>query len=455
MDILSKLNIRKRRSGRSTIKNSPKKQCLMSHGPLGDFENLPLELKYKLFSYLTVTDLSKLALASKALCKDVEDYRGTVYGRKKFLLNVDVHSMERTENWPSDAIHAYFRLGIYMKRTSFLKSTSKRLKHIGEYLSEHLICKEQCGDGRRCVSFYCYGTFLHTMIAGWDDFECLRVMEFVHQNSPVYRYLTRIFSSSPGTLPHLEVYVRCFYRRAFYDVLRKTEDKAYWLNTILKSHPIINQAKLMQILFLPKNSLGVHFSAAVYDSWEVSCLAELGKALLYLSQQKLWTDDNIISVIDEIIALPSAWNHHNVATLLFNCGEEITLRVFISKSINNRLSEIVCIAHHLLVVSVKASRSIETASHCIWMLMSQIDTTKRVYIATELVSNFKEAVIDMVDIGGGLVSELETLLEAASQFTQDILQLALEALKDNKVPYRQLGKVSSHTFDQPSVQIEE
>lgn len=64
-----------------------------------------------------------------------------------------------------------------------------------------------------------------------------------------------------GVLSHLEVYVRCFYRRAFIDVLRKKEDKAFWLNQILKPYPIVHQARLLQILFLLKsNGLCINYS---------------------------------------------------------------------------------------------------------------------------------------------------------------------------------------------------
>lgn len=58
-----------------------------------------------------VLDLSKVALSSKSMCQHIEDYRTTKAGRRKFLLETDVHSLERTKTWPADIIHAFFRLG--------------------------------------------------------------------------------------------------------------------------------------------------------------------------------------------------------------------------------------------------------------------------------------------------------------------------------------------------------
>lgn len=78
-----------------------------------------------------------------------------------------------------------------------------------------LVCREICGDGRKCISFYCYGTFLHTLIAGWDDVECLRVFSYVHQYSPVAKYLSRILSARPGkhfwVSPYLQYSSLCFW----------------------------------------------------------------------------------------------------------------------------------------------------------------------------------------------------------------------------------------------------
>ena len=47
----------------------------------------------------------------------VEEYRNSKQGRKKFLMEYDTHHMERTENWPSDIIHSFFRLGEWVLST--------------------------------------------------------------------------------------------------------------------------------------------------------------------------------------------------------------------------------------------------------------------------------------------------------------------------------------------------
>ena len=59
-------------------------------------------------------------------------------------------------------------------------------------------------------------------------------------------------------------------------------------------------------------TVGVNFSATVYERLDVASLLELGQALLLLSEQSLWTDDNIISVMDEVFGTLSETYHTTI-----------------------------------------------------------------------------------------------------------------------------------------------
>ena len=56
----------------------------------------------------------------------------------------------------------------------------------------------------------------------------------------------------------------------------------------------------------------MNFSATVYERLDVASLLELGQALLLLSDQSLWTDDNIISVMDEVFGTLSETYHTTI-----------------------------------------------------------------------------------------------------------------------------------------------
>lgn len=47
--------------------------------------------------------------------------------------------------------------------------------------------------------------------------------------------------------------------------------------------------------------VGINFNSTVRDRLDVAALSDLGNALSLLSDSASWSDDNIISVIDELI----------------------------------------------------------------------------------------------------------------------------------------------------------
>jgi len=55
-----------------------------------------------------------------------------------------------------------------------------------------------CHDPFNCTALKCYGTFLHTVIAGWDDKECIRTFETISQNTLMIRHLESIVKYKAG-----------------------------------------------------------------------------------------------------------------------------------------------------------------------------------------------------------------------------------------------------------------
>ena len=71
-----------------------------------------------------------------------------------------------------------------------------------------------------------------------------------------FRYLEIFYSSISidhisGADSHRELHVRLFFRRVFIDQARNMEEKAFWLDLILKSLPMVHQAKVLFLLFGP------------------------------------------------------------------------------------------------------------------------------------------------------------------------------------------------------------
>lgn len=72
-----------------------------------------------------------------------------------------------------------------------------------------------CHNPFHCAALKCYGIFLHTVIAGWDDKECIRAFEMISQTTVMIRHLETIVRYKAGQL-HVFIaintlyYIRCF-----------------------------------------------------------------------------------------------------------------------------------------------------------------------------------------------------------------------------------------------------
>ncbi len=62
--------------------------------------------------------------------------------------------------------------------------------------------KGSCKDQSKCIALLCYGKFLHTVVAGWDDSECQKVFDSVCQHMCIQRLVKGVVASNPGQFTH-------------------------------------------------------------------------------------------------------------------------------------------------------------------------------------------------------------------------------------------------------------
>ena len=55
-----------------------------------------------------------------------------------------------------------------------------------------------CKNPSQCLALTCYGQFFQTVIAGWDDHECVRAFDFIGQATSVLKRLNNIVNYKPG-----------------------------------------------------------------------------------------------------------------------------------------------------------------------------------------------------------------------------------------------------------------
>ncbi|XP_043392789.1 F-box only protein 47 isoform X3 [Chelonia mydas] len=276
---------------------------------LGNFKALPLEIFQMVLKYLSVKDISMLSMVSKAISNRLINYISTSSGNRRLLLQ-DFHNLEISGMREGSSVLEHYRsLGLLLKRCTLLLPTKERLKYIHKILSEVSCFKlSGCPSPLHCLGLQCYGVFLQTLTAGWDELECHRVFNFLCELSNLPRKVQTVVSSKPGSARKLELRIRLFCRSVLLNHWIHRSDSAFWLTRILKPWPMVNQARLLYIIFGPVSSLNV---------------------------------------------VPREWLMENNARLLILSGNNICFTFMASKAVNGRAVELAKLVVFLALVCEK------------------------------------------------------------------------------------------------------
>ncbi|NWH88180.1 FBX47 protein, partial [Aegithalos caudatus] len=331
---------KRRRSGRRT--SDRESQALSA---LGDFQTLPLEIFQMVLNYLSVKDISTLSLVSKTISGRLINYISTSSGSRRLLLQ-DFHRPEPPGRREGASILEHYKaLGLLLKRCTLLLPTRDRLKYVHKVLSGVSCFKlSGCASPLHCLGLQCYGVFLQILTAGWDELECHRVFNFLWELSNLARKVQTVVSSKPGSARRLELRIRLFCRGVLLSPGSHRSDSAFWLTRILKPWPMVNQARLLYIIFGPVSSRDGHvvWQKMIEGPTDESSLKGLADAikLLYGTEAREWTADDVISLVDELSVVPQEWLMENNARLLLLSGNSICFTFLASKAVNGRALEL-------------------------------------------------------------------------------------------------------------------
>ncbi|NXT83703.1 FBX47 protein, partial [Zapornia atra] len=325
---------------------------------LGDFKALPLEIFQMVLNYLSVKDISMLSMVSKTISNRLVNYISTPSGNRRLLLQ-DFHNPELPGEREGPSILEHYKsLGLLLKRCTFLLPTKDRLKYVHKVLSEVSCFKlTGCPSPLHCLGLQCYGVFLQVLTAGWDDLECHRVFNFLCELSNLPRKVQTVVSSKPGSARKLELRIRLFCRRVLLNHWIHRSDSAFWLTRILKPWPMVNQARLLYIIFGPVSPLDGHvvWQKMIEGPTDETSLKGLADAikLLYDTEAREWTADDVISLVDELSVVPREWLLENNARLLILSGNNICFTFMASKAVNRRAVELARLMVFLALVCEK------------------------------------------------------------------------------------------------------
>ncbi|KAJ7313734.1 hypothetical protein JRQ81_005383 [Phrynocephalus forsythii] len=352
-------NQRYRRSYRRSSKfNKTLDADSLSLSTLGNFRMLPLELFHMVLEYLPVKDISMLSMVSKTISNRLINYISSRTGNRRLLLR-DFHTPGLLGYRNGFSILEHYRsLGLLLKRCTLLLPTKERLKYIHNVLSEISCFKlNGCLDPLHCSGLQCYGVFLQMLTAGWDELECHRVYNFLCDLTSLPRRVQTVVSSKPGSARKLELRIRIFCRSVLLNHWIHRSDSAFWLTRLLKPWPMVNQARLLYIIFGPASTLDGHvvWQKMIDNPTDETSLKGLADAikLLYDSEAKEWTADDVISLVDELSVVPREWLLENSVRLLILCGNNICFTFMASKAVNGRVVELARIIVFLALVCEK------------------------------------------------------------------------------------------------------
>ncbi|RXM91947.1 F-box only protein 47 [Acipenser ruthenus] len=107
-----------------------------------------------------------------------------------------------------------------------------------------------------------------------------------------------------GVSPRLEIQIRLFCRNVLLDHWQSSRDTLFWLTRILKPWPMVNQARLIYIIYGPLILDGrIGWQKLTEGAAEESNVKDMADAIRLLhgdQETKEWTADSVISLIDEL-----------------------------------------------------------------------------------------------------------------------------------------------------------
>ncbi|XP_042337620.1 F-box only protein 47-like [Plectropomus leopardus] len=212
------------------------------------FHGLPAEVFDMILDKLSVLELSVFSMVSKDITKSVVDYISTLTWRNKRIIQSFHH---RTCPEQKSTVGHYRDLGLLFKRCTLLLPTKDRLKFIYSKFSQiPCFLLEKC-LAPDCIGFSCYGVFLQTLIAGWDELECHRVFNFLCDFTNLMQKIDAVVTAKPGVRWYQRLQLRLFCRQVLLDPWLSQTECQFWLMQLLKPWPMVSQAHLLLILYGP------------------------------------------------------------------------------------------------------------------------------------------------------------------------------------------------------------
>uniref|UniRef100_UPI0037E74BAA F-box only protein 47-like n=1 Tax=Semicossyphus pulcher TaxID=241346 RepID=UPI0037E74BAA len=400
------------------------------------FQRLPSEVFEMILDKLSVLEISVFSMVSKDITRHVVDFISTVAWKNKMIIQNFHYStcLERRST-----IGHYRDLGLLFKRCTLLLPTKDRLKFIFNRFSQiPCFMLEQC-LAQVCIGFSCYGVFLQTLIAGWDELECHRVFSFLCEHTNLLQKMEAVITEKPGVSWYQELQLRLFCRQVLLDPWPNQPECQFWLMQLLKPWPLVSQAHLLFIFYgpqLPEGTLG--WQDLVERGLPHCNLWDLARAVLLLFSKlevEGQTSSTELAILEELIVIPEPWHVENVARLLVLCGNSLCYTVLASKAVTGRLLEISRLLVYIILVCEKDGHHMSWVVKLVQQICKIFSTVPEKFCFIQQLENmFSEVTREFFEfsLAGNYFEDRETfqtlciLLDSRAHFHTKFLHMLLK-----------------------------
>uniref|UniRef100_A0A8C5RHM6 F-box protein 47 n=1 Tax=Laticauda laticaudata TaxID=8630 RepID=A0A8C5RHM6_LATLA len=397
---------------------------------------LPLLHLHQVLLYLLF--LLMMSMVSKIINHHVINYISAPPGNKR-LFPQDFHNREQSDCTRSSILEHYGSLGLLFKRCTLLFPTKERLKYIYKIISEISCFKfNGCSDPLHCFGLQCYGVFLEV-----KTIESFILYLRVHYGILYNLYSMAIrsevsFCSKLGRFRKLELRIRTFCRGVFLNHWTDRNDSAFWLRCILNPWPMINQARLLYLIFGPASIQDgyVAWQNMIQHEADENSLKELAATvkLLHDTDANEWLENDDVILLEQLTVIPQEWHLENIARFLILCGNNICFSFMANKAVNGQPMELARLVVFLALVCEKDIYCMDWAVQIMQKVCSIINTTHEKNAFLQNIENaFAQMIMDALQfVISGEHDEEETgflylfhLVNAQANFHKEILYITM------------------------------
>ncbi|VDP85830.1 unnamed protein product [Echinostoma caproni] len=202
---------------------------------------------------------------------------------------------------------------------------------------------------------------------------------------------------------------------------------------ILQSFPPKQQARILFILYGPLHRGKLMWRTmcenTAADSEQLSaCFGELGSVMQLMIDSEAWSSDQALDILDEVIATPDDWLAENVACLLYTSGLRLASMVVTKRAVSGQIGDLALTLTSLCLVRVKIRASLTDLVGLVGDACRASEHTNRRQFLDHLARAFQDVIVDLYETDDleDRIEDFSTILRAQAEFMRVLMARVYE-----------------------------